>query len=105
MYNLELLEYSEELIRLICDVEALNLRLIKSKASLQTCEVDLFKLCLFKFDRDVTFFTNRDTLIERSADPEFCDSIYTVVQEGVITFYDYEDNKLLSISFIQKIVE
>lgn len=93
--NSELLRYSIELIRMAVDKEALHKKLITQTADLQDFESNLFKLCVLDFAEDVQFLKERSFLIDKVKDDFYCDGVYSVISNGVITFFDYGDNPLL----------
>lgn len=93
--SIELLRYSVELIRISFDKEELSKKLIVQTANLQDFASNLFKLCVLDFSNEVTFIEDRSKLLAKLSDESYCDGVYSVVSNGIITFYDYDDNSLL----------
>lgn len=91
----ELLKYSFELIKMAIDKESLHKRLIIQTADLQNFESSLFKLCVLHFSNEVTFITEKASLLEKVTNENYCDGVYSVVSNGLITFFDSDDEPLI----------
>lgn len=91
----ELLRYSVELMRMAVDKEDLHRKLIKHTADLQDFESNLFKLCVVELWHDVTFLKERTLLLRKVTDNSYCDEVYSVVSNGMITFFDCNDTPLI----------
>ena len=87
------------------DKEALHKKLITQTADLQDFESNLFKLCVLDFAEDVQFLKERSFLLQKVSDDLYCDGIYSVVSNGIITFFDYGDTPLLRLVLNDKYSE
>lgn len=93
----ELLHYSMRLAEMAVNKEVLRQRLITQTADLQDFESNLFKLCVLDFAEECTFLKERSKLLAKISDESYCDSVYSVVSKGVITFFDENDVPLVKL--------
>lgn len=96
MLSKELSEYTYELANLICIIEDLQIKLVKSKANLQEYERSLFILVVTEHFDEVDFLVDSEIIMNKLDNSEFLDGIYSTVTEGIITFYDTNSLPLLT---------
>ena len=97
VHNTELLQYSAELIKLAITRNDLANKLITQTADLQSFESELFKLCLLDFSDDVVFLKDKSTLLEKAYDELYCEEVHSVISNGMITFYDYNEEAIIKL--------
>lgn len=101
-------EISEDLINLSAELtemsevlQTLRHKVIVQTANIQAYESNLFKLCVTSFYNEVHFVEEREVLIEKIKDSEYCDSVYSEVSSKGIKFYDNSDCLLIEINLGQ----
>jgi hypothetical protein len=79
--------------------EKLHSELIKTRVDLQDFEQSLFTIIVTECTDAEIFLEDRDELKERIGDHEYLEGIYCIYTDGIIDFYDSQQNHLLSYHF------
>lgn len=99
--DFEFLHYFKELFKMVAEIDSLRTELITRTADLQEYELNLFRLLVSDYYEGVTFLVDRVTLINKLDNPEYCDKIYSILEYGMITFYDDNNTPLIRVKLLQ----